>query len=379
MLPVYDIKMKNTFLEFTEVDPSNEQCFRKTLSCPCLSFLDDAAKSEAEERTDSSVFLPEVASTVSTDSDVPTTVKGESQKGVEEKCQTAQLESGRKSGKAPRDVRNDIGKNRRSKAALAMQMKLNKQLMQADHCSKPDIFTLVGTQIHRMNAVNLSTAMHRIARLGGPRDQNHTDALNTLLNAIEKHASREIKNQDGSMPARCATIIAWSCASLQVFQQDLFGALIRVAELGLGTCKDFEVTNLLWACAQLVKHLPTKADLAPSGGWCLSEQVGRSLCVLMDAVEVYFRARLQDMTGQILVSALVSVATLSSLESLSLAMLFGSICNALLLKSGELSFNNKTQVGVAGQIMSRHNQQVVQAVSESFSERCPELAIYFRA
>jgi hypothetical protein len=167
------------------------------------------------ERTDSSEFLPEVASTVSTDSDVPIAVKGENQKGVEEKCQTAPLESGRKPGKALQDARSDPRKNCISKAVLAMQMEVNKQLMEANHCSKHDIFTLVRTQIHRMNAVNLSTAMHRIARLGGPRDQNHAVVLDSLLNAIEKQTLQEIENQDGSMPARCATIIAWSCASLQ--------------------------------------------------------------------------------------------------------------------------------------------------------------------
>mmetsp|Transcript_77624 Transcript_77624/g.157992 ORF Transcript_77624/g.157992 Transcript_77624/m.157992 type:complete len:380 (-) Transcript_77624:245-1384(-) len=378
MRPIYDIRLKNTFLEFRPVDVSNGQCFRKTLSCPCLLF-GVTPKSEAVERTDSSEFLPEVASTVSTDSDVPIAVKGESQKGVEEKCQTAPLESGRKPGKALQDVRSDPRKNCISKAVLAMQMQVNKQLMEANHCSKPDIFTLVRTQIHRMNAVNLSTAMHRIARLGDPQGQKGWSTLGALLNAIEKRTWQELENHDGAMPARCATIIAWSCAKLQVFRPDLFATLIQVVGLGLGTCKEFEVTNLLWACAQLVKHLPTKVGIAPSGvGECLAEQVGQALGALMDAVEVYFRARLQNMTGQILVSALVSVATLSSLEALSLAMLFGSICNTLLLKSSELSFNNKTQVGVACQIMSRHNEQVVQAVSMSCSETCPELAIYFR-
>ena len=217
MLPIYDIKMKNTFLEFKPVDLSYEKCLRKTLSCPCLSFLDDApAKSEAEDRTDSSMLLPEVASSVSTDSDLPTApAKSAKPEGVVGKFQQGTFLNPMKLSKAPRDVRNDVGGNRRSKAALAMQMKLNKQLMEANHCSKPDIFTLVRTQIQRMNAVNLSTAMHRIARLGGPRDQNHAVVLDALLNAIEKQTLREIENQDGSMPARCATIIAWSCASLQ--------------------------------------------------------------------------------------------------------------------------------------------------------------------
>ena len=205
-MPLYDIKMKNTFLEFKPVDLSNEQCFRKTLSCPCLSFIDDApAKSGAEDRTDSSTLLPEVASSVSTDSDVPTApAKDAKPEGVVGKFQQGILLN------SPMK-----DKNRSSKSALAMQMKLNKQLMQANYCSKPDIFTLVRTQIHRMNAVNLSTAMHRIARLGGPLDQNHTPVLEALLNAIQKQTLREIESQDGSMPASCATIIAWSCASLQ--------------------------------------------------------------------------------------------------------------------------------------------------------------------
>lgn len=67
-----------------------------------------------------------------------------------------------------------------------------------------------------MNAVNLSTAMHRIARLGDLRGQKGWRTLGALLNAIEKRTWQELENHDGAMPARCATIIAWSCAKLQV-------------------------------------------------------------------------------------------------------------------------------------------------------------------
>ena len=98
----------------------------------------------------------------------------------------------------------------------------------------------------------------------------------------------------------------------------------------------------------------------------------------MDAVEVYFQGRLQEMQSQILVSALVSVAMLSAVGNLSLTSLFSSICDALALKSSELSLNNKTQLGVAGRIMTKYHEQVVQAVRKSFSEKCPELATYFR-
>ena len=154
----------------------------------------------------------------------------------------------------------------------------------------------------------------------------------------------------------------------QVFRPDFFGALIQVVEPKLGSCKDVEVTNLLWACAQLVKHQ------APEDG----PGVGRPLSALMDAVEVYFQGRLQEMQSQILVSALVSVAMLSAVGNLSLTSLFSSICDALALKSSELSLNNKTQLGVAGRIMTKYHEQVVQAVCKSFSEKCPELATYFR-
>ena len=431
MPPVYDIKLKNTFLEFRSVDVSTGLGFRKTVSCPCLLFTDVKdvkPKSEVVEKTSSSEFLPEVASTVSTDSNVPIALKGESRTVVEEKCQAALVESGRKPTKALQHLLND-GKNCISKAALAMQMKLNKQLMQANCCSKPDIFTLVRAQTHRMNAVNLSTALHRIARIGGPRDQKGWSTLGALLNAIEKRAWQELENHGGTMPARCATIIAWSCAKLQalsvesfflagitpnpeltclalsphrhseppsfcnpsqlsshcpvrqVFRPDLFTALIQVVGLGLGTCKEFEVTNLLWACAQLVKHLASAEDATHDLKQKNHSQrcsIAQPLRTLLNTVETYLQDRLHEVKGQILVSALVSVATLSSLETLSLTRLFHSLCDALVLKRKELTFNNKTQVGVAGRIMRIHQQQVVEAVTRSLSEKCPELAECFR-
>jgi hypothetical protein len=204
MPPLYDITVKNTFLDFEPVDLSqSEQCFRQTLSCPCLSFL---ATSEAGVKTDSSGSsgssgsqLRDVASSVSTDSDILPN-KGVNRKAVE-KLQGQDVGIG----------------NRGSKKALATQMRLNKQLMQASPSSgkKPDIFALVRTHIHQMNAVNLSTAIHRIARLGGP-GENETSVLEALLTVIEEKTWRQLQNHDDSMPAGCATIVAWSCASLQV-------------------------------------------------------------------------------------------------------------------------------------------------------------------
>lgn len=384
MLLLYNISVKNTFLEFMPVELCNPQ-FRKTSSCPCLSFVGDAPKSETEGKTVSSEYLPDVASSLSTDSDVPT------EKHVEGKLNKLEAAFEKeKSSEAPGDYgRSRASKNSSSKATLTRQMRLNNELVTANLCTKPDIFKLVAKQLPGMNAINLSTAMHRIARLGGPRDEDDTLVLNALLDAIRKQTWREIAANDGSMPAKCATIIAWSSASLQVFPQDLLAALIQVVARGLKTCNDFEVTNALWACAQCVKHLQhlpsTSTDRASLDGLdstanqhCPSRrcpvQFIQTLRALIYAVEVYFQGRLHEVKVQVLMSALVSIATLSSVEHVALATLFKSICDALAAKSRELSFNNKTQIGVAGHIMSKYNKRVVRDAHKSFSEQCPQLA-----
>lgn len=386
MPPLYNISLKNTFLEFMPVELCNTQ-LRNTSSCPCLSFVDDAPKSGTEGRTvassedrtvTSSEYLPDVASSLSTDSDVPTEKCVE---GKLNKLEAVAFEKEEIHREALGDYRCSQGSNNRSsKATLAMQMRLNKELMQANLSTKCDIFKLIAKQLPHMNAVNLSTAIHRIARLGGPRDEDDTLVLNALLDAIGKQTWREIEANDGSMPAKCATIIAWSIAFLQVFPQDLLAALIEVAGRGLKTCNDFEVTNVLWACAQFVKQLPPDASLNSTTNRsrrCLAVQFVRPLRALFDAVEVHFHDRHHEVKGQILVSALVSIATLSSVEHVSRANLFKSICDALALKSGELSFSNKTQIGVAGHIMSKYNKRVVRAARKSFSEKCPQLAAHF--
>ena len=217
MLPLYNISVKNTFLEFMPVELCIPQ-FRKTSSCPCLSFADNAPKSETEGKTVSSEYLPDVSSSLSTDSDVPT---GKRVEGKLNKLEAAFEKE--KNSEAPGDYgRSRASKNRSSKTALARQMRLNKDLVEAKLCTKPDIFKLVANELPRMNAINLSTAMHRIARLGGPRNEDDMLVLNALLDAIRKQTWREIEANDGSMTAKCATIIVWSSASLQVLNPESF-------------------------------------------------------------------------------------------------------------------------------------------------------------
>eukprot|EP00438_Fugacium_kawagutii_P034765 Skav225377 [mRNA] locus=scaffold329:446282:450573:- [translate_table: standard] len=344
MAPIYAIALKNTFLEFKPIQEELEweelprnQRLRRSLSSPSsLSLSDDGSTTTAS------------GSCASSDTDDHPSQGGYGTSKADRQCKTA----------------------------LAMQMKLNKELLVAgrDSGQGPGLFHVIRTQRHRMNAVNLSTSLHRVVRIGGPRDAGERAVLNALLNAIEKQSQREATREamttthkrGSSMPAKCATIIAWSCASLQVFPPALFANLIQTVCCSLDSCKDFELPS------PLAKPLPVPMDRI--GGY-----FQKPLPVLMDRIGVYFQRRLPEMKGQILVSALVSFAALSSIESLSknTCWLFQSVCSTLVVKSKELTFTQKTHVGVAVQIMREHNEQVIRDVRE-VAGKCPELASYFR-
>ena len=148
----------------------------------------------------------------------------------------------------------------------------------------------------------------------------------------------------------------------KVFRPSLFAALIQVATLGLSTCQGFEVTNLLWACANL---LTTSMST-------MTMEMKTLLCDLMDAVELFLHEHLHELEGQVLVSALVSIAKLYPMRD----GLFETVCNTLVLRCKELSFKQKSNVKTAFQIMRRHNMQRVQALSQRVCQKCPKMASF---
>lgn len=80
----------------------------------------------------------------------------------------------------------------------------------------------------------------------------------------EHFAEQELANRDASLPGNCCTIIAWSCAQLRVFRPSLFAKLAAIATPQLRSCQPHEVTNLLWALAELCKYDQDAAsDAAP--------------------------------------------------------------------------------------------------------------------
>eukprot|EP00435_Cladocopium_sp_Y103_P037265 s1351_g9.t2 len=78
------------------------------------------------------------------------------------------------------------------------------------------------------------------ARLHGPHAM-----VAAMLQLAEAKATQELHCQDGTLPANCCTIIAWSCATLKVFSGPLFSSLIAVVEQSGSTCEVYEEGLLL--------------------------------------------------------------------------------------------------------------------------------------
>lgn len=101
----------------------------------------------------------------------------------------------------------------------------------------------------------------------------------------------------------------------------------------------------------------------------------------MHSVMLYFQHEnmLPQARAATLVSALVSLANLSTIDSLSMTTisLFQSVCDALAFRYEELSFNNKTQIGVSNHVMGKSHKEVVLAVSKSLRQKCSKLAVHF--
>eukprot|EP00913_Durusdinium_trenchii_P035549 g33267.t1 len=208
-----------------------------------------------------------------------------------------------------------------------------------------------------MNAVNLSTSIHRLARAIGSHewDPEVSRVLDRLLDAIEHQAVSELERGASKFSPRCATIIAWSCATLQVFRLRLFSVLMTISLQSLQSCQAYEVTNLLWAVAQLSKQSPEPVLM-------------REVQELITASTSFFRDcdSLGQVKAQVLVSALVSVADLT-VDGPSQAWLFQSLCEMLVPKCPELSFSSKTHIVMAFQAM--HGRDSHFALRRAAAER----------
>lgn len=153
-----------------------------------------------------------------------------------------------------------------SEQELRLNKTINREITHA--ASKGDVNTVLDvawSHLNSMNGVNLATSLHRIARhssedpLQKMQIQTHPGFV-PMMKAIERKArwavdsgqdSNSMEAQSGGFPAQCASIVAWSCATLSVRDDKLFSILAELAGPRLHELKPYEVTNLVWAFAKL--------------------------------------------------------------------------------------------------------------------------------
>eukprot|EP00930_Biecheleria_cincta_P024400 TRINITY_DN17468_c0_g1_i1.p1 TRINITY_DN17468_c0_g1~~TRINITY_DN17468_c0_g1_i1.p1 ORF type:complete len:593 (+),score=110.24 TRINITY_DN17468_c0_g1_i1:125-1780(+) len=163
-------------------------------------------------------------------------------------------------------------KERGKKTKAVAHKRMNRRIVDAASKGVAPVLDLVWQELPCMNGVNLATALHRIARqctdgelapdATASSDVVHEvishPAFNALLHAVETQATAariQVANDpDGAeetMPAQCASILAWSLASLGICHLTLLEALADVAIPGVDQFQPYEVTNMLWAYAKL--------------------------------------------------------------------------------------------------------------------------------
>lgn len=193
-------------------------------------------------------------------------------------------------------------------AEFAVQKGINQELLAAsateDEGCALQVLAVASKYVDQMNGVNLSTAIHRIAR-ACQRFKNSADQVRkapsfvSLVVAAERMVLQELEHRDSQMPVKCCTIIAWSCASLRVFRNSLFKALARLATVSLEQCQSYEMTNIMWAFGELCKSRRQ-----------LSKDLKEDLRNLLEATCSVFIARPIGWKLQVLMSALVSLTIL---------------------------------------------------------------------
>jgi hypothetical protein len=167
------------------------------------------------------------------------------------------------------------GKDGRSKL-------INRQVTRAaEEGNLKSLLEVVATHMAQMNGINLATALHRVAKLAtspGSHAENFEKIkvdprFVGLFRAISQHLSRHSflwhhpdatdgamlpvsKQLPGEMPVQCMSIVAWSCATLRIRDEQLFAMIASISVPHLDDLQPFELTNLLWAHAKLQIFVP---------------------------------------------------------------------------------------------------------------------------
>jgi len=135
---------------------------------------------------------------------------------------------------------------------------INGQIIRAADTEDLDhLFATINAHLSQMNLVNLSTALHRVAKMSSNRPLAHfrnqapvRQTLPALLTSIRESLVRS--EATGSSP-KCQALsnITWALATMQVVDLPLLRMVAHRAYEQLADFKNFELCQMLWAFAKL--------------------------------------------------------------------------------------------------------------------------------
>ena len=208
-MAIYNINVKRTFLEFLPLD-AHVGAVARSQSCPPGMFP------KAHVLGREVLGKMETCSTMgsyswdSDESPSPVVEREEAQLSpsvhVTANCNPLCLHSqtgdlGEGCGNSPICEGGRCAKQEKPKRRSNGHRKINKELIAAK--GTPALFNIIEKRLNDMNAINLSTATHT------------TKVVEALFDTIEKRAREDLQQGTCKFSPSCATIVAWSSATLQ--------------------------------------------------------------------------------------------------------------------------------------------------------------------
>jgi len=131
---------------------------------------------------------------------------------------------------------------------------INTQIIAASETgSLQHLLTTVATHLPQMNLVNLSTAIHRLAKLtaNDPREQAQLQQHPTMAELLQAITTAFARLDAVEVQPQSLSNVAWSLAAMRLLDRSLIQVVTQLAVANITCFKPFELSTMLWALAKL--------------------------------------------------------------------------------------------------------------------------------
>jgi len=164
------------------------------------------------------------------------------------------------------DVPRQGGAQSRQWAKRAVFPKINQTIIAAAEHDLPTTVAVVEPLIPQMNLVNISTALHRLARLSSSSPESlHQLRGHPVMPALLAAAATALDRarETGAQPkTQALSNVTWAMATMQTLDLHLLTKVVALSEEVMPLFKAFELSGLLWGLATLGRSEPEVLRLA---------------------------------------------------------------------------------------------------------------------